>query len=263
MGILVASLTALVAILVTFTDISVKGFTLERIGGTAAVMALSTYVIYFSAEEAGERLCEEGDEYALARLKYDEARLLITGDMIERLRLYLREYAKRELDARRESILISVGISPKEMEKVNKGLQIEGVTNTRVAKRAIKRAAALRLVSLTPSSLLSRGAPRGSSELSSPERFKLIGMAIRLIPAVFSILLTASVILTAKDGLGTAEIIEGILKLSTLPIAAVRGYSAGYLFVRERTIPWLETKTRIIRAFLAECESEKASLACA
>jgi hypothetical protein len=68
-----------------------------------------------------------------------------------------------------------------------------------------------------------------------------------------------AVILTAKDGLGTAEIIEGILKLSTLPVAAMRGYAAGYEFIRERLVRWIEMKTRLINAFLASQGCEKPS----
>ena len=80
-----------------------------------------------------------------------------------------------------------------------------------------------------------------------------------MLPALVSVCVTASVILTAKDGLGTAEIIEGILKLSTLPVAAMRGYAAGYEFIRERLVPWIETKTRLINAFLASQGCEKPS----
>ena len=47
--------------------------------------------------------------------------------------------------------------------------------------------------------------------------------------------------LTAKDGLGFIEIIEGIFKLSSLLIIGLRGYLEGMTFSRYTLLAWLET----------------------
>lgn len=60
---------------------------------------------------------------------------------------------------------------------------------------------------------------------------------------------TVSVILTAKEGLDAATVIEGILKLSTLPVVGFRGYANGYSYVRKSFIPWIETKKRLLEAY--------------
>ena len=94
MGVLVASLTAIVVVLITFTDVALAELSFERLGATAAVMALATYVIYFSLEDAGERLGEESEEYADAVREYEEAKRKITPGNVERLRVYLLEYSE-------------------------------------------------------------------------------------------------------------------------------------------------------------------------
>ena len=259
MGVLVASLTAIVVVLITFTDVALAELSFERLGATAAVMALATYVIYFSLEDAGERLGEESEEYADAIKEYEEAKRKITPGNVERLRVYLLEYSERDLRLRREGVLLGAGLSEADIEKVNKGLRFSLQSGTRAAKRAVRRARRLRPVMLNPTVLLSGRAKSYRSELKNPERGKGISMAVRMLPALVSVCVTASVILTAKDGLGTAEIIEGILKLSTLPVAAMRGYAAGYEFIRERLVPWIETKTRLINAFLASQGCEQPS----
>ena len=60
---------------------------------------------------------------------------------------------------------------------------------------------------------------------------------------------TVSVILTAKSGLSAATVIEGILKLSTLPIVGFKGYAGGYSYIRKSYIPWIETKRRLLQAY--------------
>jgi hypothetical protein len=55
--------------------------------------------------------------------------------------------------------------------------------------------------------------------------------------------------LTAKDGLTATAVIEGILKLSTLPVVGFRGYAAGYSYIRRSYIPWIETKSRLLEAY--------------
>ena len=63
---------------------------------------------------------------------------------------------------------------------------------------------------------------------------------------------TASVILTAKADLSASVIIESLLKLSALPIIGFRAYVSGYNHAKDHESAWLETKTRILTAFINE-----------
>ena len=65
-------------------------------------------------------------------------------------------------------------------------------------------------------------------------------------------LLTVSIIPSIKEDMTASAIIEGILKLSSLPIIAFRGYSAGYFFSRRSRCAWIETKARLLEAFIGE-----------
>ena len=76
-------------------------------------------------------------------------------------------------------------------------------------------------------------------------------LIFKLLPTSISTLITVSVMLSIKDGLTTRDLCDGIMKLSTLPIIGLRGYSNGYNYIKFSYLPWLETKTRLINGFLA------------
>jgi hypothetical protein len=63
-------------------------------------------------------------------------------------------------------------------------------------------------------------------------------------------LFTVSIMLGVKDGMTAEFILESILKLSTLPIIGLRGYSQGYAYAKGELTLWLETKTRLIEGYL-------------
>ena len=58
----VALITLLLACLVTFTDISFYELGTERFTSTLVMMLIASYLMYFSLEDAGERLGEESEE---------------------------------------------------------------------------------------------------------------------------------------------------------------------------------------------------------
>ncbi len=76
-------------------------------------------------------------------------------------------------------------------------------------------------------------------------------MMLKLLPSTLCMLLTVSMMVTAKSDLGIGEIIEGIVKLSTLPLIGLRGYSQGYEYARESLVSWINLKTSLLDAFLA------------
>ena len=100
--------------------------------------------------------------------------------------------------------------------------------------------------------LLNRGQGVGKSELVGPGRDKILSGMISLIPSTVCTVFTVSIILTAKDGLTAESILESVIQLSALPIVGFRGIVDGYGFVRDSKTAWLETKTRLLEAFLAE-----------
>ena len=47
---------------------------------------------------------------------------------------------------------------------------------------------------------------------------------------------------------------ESILKLSALPIIAIKGYIGGYGYVKDKLSVWITTKSKLLCAFLSEIQ---------
>ena len=240
----VAFITLIVSLLVTFTDIRFADFGTESFATSAMMLLVAAYLMYFSLEDAGERLGEESEEYKSALQKYKEARGKINGEDIDALRRFCLDYSREELEYRRRALIISSALSEGDFEAY-----LNGEAKDRKNEKIFKKAMKLRAIPLSPKILLTSEHSDTRGELVNPERFKLIRLILRLIPTTVCMTVTVSVILTAKPGLGAAAIIEGILKLSTLPIVGFRGYAGGYAYIRRIYLPWIETKTRLLRAF--------------
>ena len=243
----VAILTALIAVLITFTEVGFYEFGRESFTANLISMLICSYVMYFSLEDAGERLGKESEEYKCAEAAWRDCCRKIGGKDIGRLRDFLKEYKLGELKFRRDGFIIAQGYSTEEYEKY-----LLSGTSDRKAKRVFRRAERMKPVDLTPKTLLASDRRRGDGELANPERGKLIKLIIRLIPSTFCMIFTVSVMLTAKDGLTAPAVIEGIVKLLTLPIIGLRGYSSGYSYAKGALLSWVETKSRLLGAFLAD-----------
>ena len=63
----VAIITLLVTALVSFTEISFSGVGSESFTSTLLMMLISSYVMYFSLEDAGEKLARDSEIYKKAR----------------------------------------------------------------------------------------------------------------------------------------------------------------------------------------------------
>jgi hypothetical protein len=241
-------ITLVVASLITFTDLSFGGFGTESFTSLVAVMLVASYLIYFSMEDTGEKAGEECEEFKAALLRYNEAKKKLSSDKISALREFCKEYSRAELEFRRESLLMSYG-----EEKANFERFLEnGCAFSRQKRRIFKKAARLRAVELSPKTLLTGEHVKSKSELSNPEVFNILRLALKLIPTTLCMLLTISIIPSLKEDMSASLIIEGILKLSSLPIIAFRGYSAGYFFAKRSKCLWIETKARLIEAFIQE-----------
>ena len=243
-GKIVATITAAVAILLTFTDVRLGSLVGSDITGELVMMLMAAYLMYFSLADAGEKLGKQTKEYECAAEEYEAIRQAIKPEDAEDLREFCIGYSEGDLEYRKKAMLASAGLTQKQMQ-----MWIDGERTDPKSRRVFKRIISLRAVTLTPQMLLCRERATKKSELLSPERFKICRMAVGLLPTTIGMCITVSVMLTVKDGLSAESVIEGIIKLATLPIVGFRGYATGYSHVREHGVAWLETKTRILRIF--------------
>ena len=244
-GRIVASITLIVSALVLFTDIKMADFSTESFTTTLLIMLISSYLMYFSMTEAGENAGERCEEYKAALGKYNELCKEIGGDKISALRKFSQSYSADELKYRRESFLIGYGYGTDEYEAYRQGKK-----QTKKALRIFRRADKFRAISLTPKALLSHEQSKERSELSNPEKFRFAFMVLKLLPTTVCMTVTVSVILTTKDNLSRGVILDGIFKLSSLLLIGFKGYVSGYNYKKHRITLWLETKTRLLDAFL-------------
>ena len=244
-GKIIAALTALIVLLVTFTEVGFYEIGAKELTANVVLVLVASYIIYFSLEDAGEALGRESEEYqsTLAKLTSLIDRIDVTS--LGALRQYLADYTAAELAHRRESLLAAEGIPPEELKRDDLSCL------DRRTRGVIKGAKKLRPIRLGVGSLISvRGRAQAPEEIKSPEGKRLITLILRLIPTTVCTLFTASVMLGIKDGLGAAEIIESLVRLCPLPIVALRGYSAGYTYAAEAECEWMRVRCRIIEAFL-------------
>ena len=243
-GKVVAVITLAVAILVTFTDMAFSDLSSESFTTTLAVMLMSSYLMYFSLEDTGEREGEKTDEYMAANERYMSARKKITPECIDSLRAFCLDYSTRELEYRRQTYLSERGYSVSDYAYYKGGRPFP-----RRARIAFLRAEKMKAVKLTPTVLLSRSHGAIKSELCDPTRKKISAGLASLIPSTLCMIFTVSVILTTKDGLTASTVIAGILKLTALPIVGFKGAMDGYRFAKDDKSLWLETKARLLETF--------------
>lgn len=244
-GKVIAVITLAIAVLVTFTDVALSDITGESFTTTLAVMLISSYLMYFSLEDSGEREGERSEEYRSANERYLNVRGCITPADIDPLRAFCLDYSLRELEYRRLSYLGENGYSATDFAKYKSGERV-----SIKAKRIFRRAENMRAVRLTPAVLLSRSHGVGKSELTDPSYKKISGALISLIPSTVCMIFTVSLMLSAKDGQTVYTVLNGLLKLSALPIVGFKGTMDGYNFVKEDKSCWLETKARLLETFL-------------
>ena len=240
----VAIITLAVAALVSFTEISFSELSSESFTSTLVMMLISSYVMYFSLEDAGEKLGRESEAYKRANDKLTEFKNQIKGTDVSRLREFCLDYRNAELEYRRSNLLFSLGYTEDEYARYVKGEKM-----SQKAQKDLRRVKKMKRAELDAASLIS-GDRRRESELKNPESTRLIHMILKLIPSTVCTLFTISLMISVKDNLTTAGVIEALLKLSTLPIIGLKGYSGGYEYVTASEVGWMETKARLLDAFI-------------
>lgn len=249
-GKVIALITATVACLVTFTDINLSDMGARSFTLTLLMMLAASYIMYFSLEDAGERLGEESESYRAAKALYDREAESTDGSDLPALRLFCSDYVKDELRARREKVMFSYGYSYRDYETAAG----DGKAGDKKLRRAVRRAARQTPLRLTPGALLSCGWKSRGAEIWDPSQTKFLRLIIRLIPSTLCMTLTVSVVLSAKPDLDAATVIDSILKLSALPVIGFRGYARGYNYSRCDVAEWLRAKARLLSAFSAKRE---------
>ena len=244
----VAAITLVIATLVLFTDISFANFSAESFTSTMAIMLMASYLMYFSLEDSGEKLGEESDEYKKSKLACDALIDSIGGEKIHLLRKFCKEYSEEEAKYRRANLLLSRGYSTEDYESYK-----NGDCTSAAARRVFKRADRLKAKTLTPKDLLTKERAGTKSELQNPETAKLLRMIVKLLPTTVCTAVTVSVMLTTKDNLSLATVIDGLFKLSALLIIGFKGYASGYSYTKYTLPVWIDTKTRLLDAFIKSC----------
>lgn len=241
----VAVITLFVAALVSFAEIGFAELGTESFTSTLVMMLIASYVMYFSLEDAGEKLGRETEEYIAEVKEYNEKRRKIGGEDIGELRRFCLEYRNEELAYRQKNALFTLGYTSDELEAYRRGEKLSSR-----ATRELRRIDKMSRAELSVQSLLTRERGASESELKNPMTSKLASMLIRLIPSTVCMIFTVSVMVYAKDDLTLGSIIESLIKLSTLPVIGLRGYAAGYEYVTGAEIAWIKTKTSLLDAFL-------------
>ena len=242
----IAAITVIIAVLVTFTDVTFSSFGGESFTGGLLVMLFSSYVIYFSLEGSGEKLGETTEEFITALKRYTEAKNSISAEDIGALREFCYSYSQKEAEYRKKNYLAESALTEKDLSDFKNGKKFPYLS-----ARRLRRCEKMRIHRLTPATLLSGERLLCKSELKNPESSKFISLILGLIPTTLGTFLTVSVILTTKDSLTFATVMEGILKLSALPIIGFKGYSSGYSYVKCEKSLWIETKARLLEEFKA------------
>ena len=237
-GKLIAALTAVVVCLATFTEIGFAELQSARFTAEFLLMLTASYIINFSMESAGEQAAEETETFVAAKEAYRAAKERIRGEDLRALGDFCLAYSEEELAFRKRAFLLSRGVP-------------DG-GNSPGDQKTLKKCRRMRAVPLSPAVLLSGERSAKKSELQNPGATKIFRLLLKLLPTTICMTITVSVMLTAKDGLGPAEIINGLMRLSTLPIIALRGYAEGYRYTAGSLTLWVETKTKLLRGFLEQ-----------
>ena len=242
----VALITASVTALAMFTDIGFVGIGTAGFLSSLLLLLTSAYIIYFSLEDSGERLGEKSTEYCESITRYKAVLEKISGEDVDALRKFCEVYAKREFEYRRRTLMLSLGISDKDIE------DFHGGKRGRSLRRAVKKVERLHAAKLTPKMLLSCGTRQSGEELRNPDGRKLLGLMLKLIPTTLCMTVTVTVMLTGKESMSAADAINALLKLSSLAIVGFRGYSAGYTYSKRDASSWISTKAGILESFVKE-----------
>ena len=240
----IATISALIAVMITFTEIGFEGISTVEVATEAIVITICSYVIYFSMQDAGMKIGEEEEGYKRAMEKFKMAKDQLTPTMIAPLRSFLTEYKIKELEYRRDEMLIAYGISKELYEKDRPA----GLSKRE--KRAIRRVKRIKPIRLDHVGLMGGASGiKGSKAVLSNKGAGLRSL-FHLLPSTLATVFTVSLVLKIKPDMTPSDVIQGLIRLSALPVAALKGYLGGFRTKSEDWVLTLEVKTQIIEEFL-------------
>ena len=91
---IVAVVTAAIACMLVFTDVTFLGINSKELTTSLLLILVSSYLMYFSLEEAGEKLYEESEDYKFLTEEYSSELEKISLDKLPKLRRYCEMYAE-------------------------------------------------------------------------------------------------------------------------------------------------------------------------
>lgn len=241
----IAIITAIIAAVLTFAEIALPEVATAELTTELFVMLISSYIIYFSLEDAGEARGRRSEEYAKSSEEYKAERAKIHGEDINDLRDFCLRYTKDELEYRRRELLLCEGVTPDEYLAYK-----SGECHDKRIIAASSRADKLKPIKLTAEMLMEGERIGASKTIGSPEGAKIIKLLLGLVPTTVCMLLTVSLMITAKADMTLFDIIASLMKLLTLPIVALRGYAEGLSYSTGPLLSWIKTKTELLKAFI-------------
>lgn len=248
----VAALALSLAVLLTFTDISLCASGIGQLTLEVAVYMLTASVMFFALESEGELCAEDTAEYKAVRRGVDDLAGAIAPEKTAALEAYCRAYTEEDLIHRRARFLSGYGYSDEEVAAYRAGKRF-----THAKNRVLRRACRMRPTPLCAGALLCSRRTQSYSTLTDPSRRRFARLCTRLFPSLLTTLFTVSVAIRCKGELSPDAVIGGLLRLCTLLLIGFKGFMQGYFYVRDRVCAWLEAKRRLLGAFLSQTQASE------
>jgi hypothetical protein len=250
----VGILAFLVAALVFFTEVSLSAAPIASVSLELAVTMFCLAVMYSSMADAGAEAGEEKEEVKAANAEWKSlaARVRSSG-LASGLSGFCRRLAESERKEARCDLLASVGLSVED----GLALSLDRArlrTLERPIRRAVRRAALLPLLRLSPDLLL-YGSGEGRRRMLLPPTAAATrhrATARAMLPAMLGSLLTVSVAIGCRDGIDASTAISAALRLLALLSSGVKGYLMGYRSVTEEGVRCAYVRAEYLSRFLSE-----------
>ena len=247
-GKIIALLCIVIAATLTFTDVTLIGVFGPETVSTLVIMSVSAVLIYCSMQSEGEGAGRECERY---RALIEEGRRLsgkVRGPLHGELACFLEEYLRADAERRRHRLLRAHGITEQAYDAY-----LAGTYPNKKHRHVLRRARRIRPRELPVEVLLSEEA-EDNAVLFGPKRGRGMRTLTRLLPSLFGMLITLSVVIEWKTGLTGEVILEGVLKLSALLTVGLRGYVDGYRYVAQSLCAFIGNKNRLLDTFLLSKE---------
>ena len=243
----IAILTVVLAVILTFAEVTIVSDLTRRLTSEIAVLTVAAVLMYFAMQTEGELAGRESEDYQKQKTAARRAAEAVRADRILALSAYLEHYIQNELAMRRRSLLHTYGYTEDGYEGYRNG----EVGIPKRARRIFRRARRMRPIHLTVGTLLC-DAEEHESSLTAPTGRRTLTTVCRLLPSLLGMLVTVSVMIEWHDPLTLSVVMEGAVKLCALLSVGLKGYLDGHKYVVGALSSHLSHKSRLLNAFLIE-----------